>query len=72
MNLLRASFRRGLTRRYFEEMEPLDRAVALVWLAALAAWAVGFAAIVRARDPAVDSVPAFEPREIETRLASLP
>jgi hypothetical protein len=51
MAYLRNWWRRGAIHRYFAELEPIDRATALIVLGLLIAWIVAFTAIVRARDP---------------------
>jgi hypothetical protein len=67
MKLLRDHWRASWPHRYFEALEPIDRATALILLALATATIVAFAAIVRSGGatgfaPAELSAPPFELR----------
>jgi hypothetical protein len=62
MNLLRDCWRRIWLWlfNYFADMEPCDRATALIALGLSFAIAFSFAGIVRSREPAPAPMPAFD------------
>jgi hypothetical protein len=59
MKLLRDRWRRNWLQRYFADMDPMDRATALIVLALSTAIAVSFAAYVSHVEPAIGLAPSL-------------
>lgn len=69
MKPLRDRWRRSWPHQYFSDMEPMDRATALIALLLSAAIAVAFAAVVRGQEADVGLSPSITAPPFEMRFA---